>query len=354
MSELDRPDVGTDDDFFEAGGTSLQAALLASRLGQELSLPIESSLVFDFPTVLSLAAQLARFHPDPLRARFGASAVDSALRFDANGSEHDLLVSLRRGSGPPLVWVHPPGGIVVCYREIARHLPADLSVWGLRSRGIDPSEVLPPTLNDMVAEYVAAVQSLEVAGPVVFGGWSLGGVIAFELARQWINAGHEVGGVVLLDTAIPDRDDPASIAGQEYGVDLSLDQLAALTDDAQLPFLYQHARRLGVLDETAPEDLVRQTLHELQRRFAHHIRLCHAHRLAPLDRPALLIRPTQSPGQPDRRPDRGWGKWLRTVTVAEVRGHHHSMVQMPGAAESARAIAAFFKRLCGSPGGVGG
>ncbi|MEZ6079050.1 MAG: alpha/beta fold hydrolase [Pirellulaceae bacterium] len=117
---------------------------------------------------------------------------------------HPLLAPLKvSGSRTPIFMVHPPGGIVVCYRELARQLAADQPLLALRSRGLHGAEPLPPTLAAMAADYVEAVRAYQPQGPYTLGGWSLGGLVAYEMAQQLLHAGQELSHLILLDTTIP-------------------------------------------------------------------------------------------------------------------------------------------------------
>ncbi|MEL6109361.1 MAG: amino acid adenylation domain-containing protein [Planctomycetota bacterium] len=337
-STLDQPSIGTEENFFETGGTSLQAAMLTSRLSSELGVSVPTSLVFDLGDVGSIAARLSQLHEAEIRKRFGD---DSIVRSGVD--TQSLLAALKpSGSRLPLFMVHPPGGIVVCYRELADQLPPEQPLYAVRSRGLHGDETLPPTLGAMAEEYARAIRDHQPGGPYLLGGWSLGGVIAYEVARQLISSGDEVAGLVLLDSTVPEKSDPGAVsAGQEYGIELSLRQLGSLTQEQQLPFLYEHAEKLGVLNDQAPRETVEQVIEDLRRLFAHHLALCEDYELEKLDVDVLLIRPREVPGTSDERPDRGWGRWVRSVKVADVAGHHHSMVQMPGVAELANHLQEF-------------
>ncbi len=346
---LEQESIGIDVNFFEAGGTSLQAAVLTSELSDELGFAIPTALLFDLGDVRSVASRLVDLHEPSLRARFGDAAIDgcrAAVSETENESTKDadaLLVELKRGGdAAPVFMIHPPGGIVVCYRELAGMLPDDQPLVAIRSRGLHGDERLPSTLSEMASDYVRSIRRRQPSGRYFIGGWSLGGVIAFEVARQLAADGADVAGLILLDSTVPERSDSdAPAAGLEYGIELSLEQLSELSEDDQLPFLYEHAERLGVLQEDTPTAVVQKAIADLRRLFAHHVELCQGYQIRLMDVPVLLLRPSDVPGKADERPDRGWGRWTGDVTVGTVSGHHHSMVKSPGAGEIAEQIARF-------------
>jgi thioesterase domain-containing protein/acyl carrier protein len=343
---LGQETIGVDDNFFEAGGTSLQAAILTSDLSGELGVSIPASMMFDLGDVKSIARRLSELHQPQLRDRFGDDSIQLALQSGSMPSEESLLVQWKpAGTQPPIFMVHPPGGIVLCYRELASHLSDAQPLIAIRARGLYGDEPLPQTLAEMAADYVRAIRSRNPSGPYWIGGWSLGGVVAFEVARQLVVDGSEVSGLILLDSTLPERSDSGGeTAGLEYGIDLSLSQLSELSGEDQLPYLYRHAEQLGVLDSQAPAEVVKKVIEDLRILFAHHVDLCQAYELEAVNVPVLLVRPSKVPGQADARPDRGWGQWTGKVTVGHVAGHHHSMVQGQGAIEIAQQLQSFVSR----------
>lgn len=340
---LDGDTIGIKENFFEAGGTSLQAATLTAELSSQLGFAVPTSLLFDLGSIAAVASRLSELNPAAIQERFGLASLEMALQARGEVSGDPLLAEFSPASDrPPVFMIHPPGGIVVCYRDLADRLDGTCPLVAIRSRGLHGDEALPESLVEMADDYARSIDARQPTGSLVLGGWSLGGVIAFAVVRQLLDRGRSVGGLILLDSSVPEQIDEASAdAGQEYGLALNLSDLGALTPDEQLPFLYRHAERLGVLDQQAPQAVIEKTIAELQQLFAHHVRLSQDLTLQKIDVPTLLLRPRDVPGTPDPRPDRGWGRWTGPITVHSVAGHHHSMVQPPGVSEIAEFIGQF-------------
>jgi len=168
------------------------------------------------------------------------------------------------------------------------------------------------------------------------------------MARRLLADGDSVERLLLVDSALPDAVGPAVAAagpggrvhaGMEYGLDVDLDQLARMTPEEQLPFLWEHARQLELLDDGVPEDLARRVIADLRALFAHHVKLCGGFRPEECPVDAVLFRARDIPFDTGGPEDRGWGRFLRSVEVRRVPGHHHSMVMQPHAAGLAAAIA---------------
>ncbi|MFH8407404.1 amino acid adenylation domain-containing protein [Streptomyces sp. NPDC018019] len=113
----------------------------------------------------------------------------------------DVLLPLRsQGSLPPLFCVHPSLGLSWGYRGLLPHLPADRPVYGLQARGLAGPEPLPLTMEEMAADYVAQIRSVQPTGPYHLLGWSFGGTVAYAVATALEARGEEVALLALLDT----------------------------------------------------------------------------------------------------------------------------------------------------------
>src|SRR5262249_22543714 len=111
----------------------------------------------------------------------------------------DPLVPLRSsGDRPPLFLVHPIGGNVLCYLRLVKHLPVDLPVYALQAAGAEAGATPLRTMGELAASYIAAIRRVRPEGPYNIGGWSFGGYVALEMARQL--AGEELARLILIDT----------------------------------------------------------------------------------------------------------------------------------------------------------
>ncbi len=151
------------------------------------------------------------------------------------------LVEISNGSGTrdPLFLVHPVGGQVLCYRALARHLGEDQPVFGLLGRDdLEDSA----TIEEVAAGCVEAVVAKQPSGSVLLGGWSYGGVVAYEMARHLRAAGREVEMVVLID-ATPPLLAPTAGSPAEMLAHLGLGEVSpSAADEAWLGRLYSGYR----------------------------------------------------------------------------------------------------------------
>lgn len=239
MEVLHLPRVGIDDRFFDLGGHSLLAVQLMSRIREALGVELSIGNLFEAPTVAGLAERL----------EMGSS--QSAL---------DVLLPLRTsGDKPPLFCVHPAGGLSWCYAGLMTNIGTDYPIYGLQARGIGQREELPKTLDDMAADYIKQIRTVQPKGPYHLLGWSLGGNVVQAMATQLQNQGEEVSLLVMLDAypnhflpikEVPDDEEAliALLALGGYDPDSLGDK--PLDFEAAIEILRRDGSALASLDET--------------------------------------------------------------------------------------------------------
>jgi amino acid adenylation domain-containing protein len=190
--------IGAHDDFFLAGGNSLQAVQLMSAIHRRFGVEITLGDFFASPTVAHLAATI-----DTVRA---AGRADDGDPFDALTSpsrrEAGRAPVVMREAGPAqVILLHPSGGELFCYIPLSRALRGDIGVTGFAA---DPRDTEVPAQEAMAATAARIARSLTETGlpaSCCLAGWSYGGVLAFEVARQIEEITGETPPVILLDAA---------------------------------------------------------------------------------------------------------------------------------------------------------
>jgi len=167
------------DNFFELGGHSLLAVRLFALLEKRFNKRLPLATLFQAPTIAKLA---------------------KTIEDDASKRSASLAPIQPCGTRPPFFCIHAVGGNVLEYYDLARHLGNDQPFYGLQSRGLNDSHQPHERIEDMAAHYVKEIRELQSDGPYFIGGRSLGGIIAYETARQLKEQGQEVALLVLLDS----------------------------------------------------------------------------------------------------------------------------------------------------------
>src|SRR5690606_26563690 len=176
--------VGTADGFFELGGNSLLATKVVAQ-AREAGFDLPMQLLFGESTPAALAARLGD--------GTASDAMDLALA---------PLLPLRPDSGSgraPLFCVHPAIGLSWCYAGLLAELPADQPVYGLQA----PQAAGEPgfsSIAEVAENYLTHIRSVQPHGPYQLVGWSLGGLIAHEIAVRLQADGEEVESLTMLDS----------------------------------------------------------------------------------------------------------------------------------------------------------
>ena len=169
---------GIKDNFFHLGGDSLMATILFVMIEKEYGQKLSPSILYQAPTIEQLAAVLAGTL-DPVST---------------------CLVPLRRqGSRPPLFLVSGVGGDAITFRHLVQYIDPEQPIYGVNIS----ANAFNATMDEVVSHYMDEICRIFPAGPFLLGGFSSGGVIAFEIARQLRARHHEVGFLSMLDTVCP-------------------------------------------------------------------------------------------------------------------------------------------------------
>jgi thioesterase domain-containing protein len=276
----------------------------------------------------------------------GAPAMPAAARCLVE------ITPAEASSRPPFFCVHPAGGDVLCFFPLARHLGPDQPFFAFQARGLEDGGEPLATLEEMGEHYVAEMRRVQPAGPYHLGGWSFGGLAAFEMARQLTAQGQEAALLAVLDTApgLPPEewddgspeiamadDTPWLLTIAEYvrglrGADLrvSAEQLAPLAPEERLRAFVDALRAAGVVH--AGEDGLAQ-LRRLLRVFKTDVRAFRRYRPRPYPGPVTLFRAEGAGFEPALGRDLGWGRLTpRPVEVHDLPGDHVTLMVEPNVA----------------------
>ena len=129
------------------------------------------------------------------RGDASAEAKDEADPFDVS------LVRLQpEGNKRPFFCVHPASGTVGVFFEVAQMIDPERPFFAFQPPGIDGERDPFFDLRALASGYVRQMRKVQPKGPYTFGGWSVGGLIAFQMAHELLAAGEEVALLVLCDT----------------------------------------------------------------------------------------------------------------------------------------------------------
>ncbi|WP_308192485.1 non-ribosomal peptide synthetase [Gordonia sp. 'Campus'] len=201
MSEVTGSVVATaGQSFFDLGGTSLSAVRLVSILRRHTGMPVDVAWVFAGPTPRDLGARLAE-HADTEKRQSESHTTRPASSVNA------VVVPLRPdGSRPPVFCIHPADGLAWLFAGLTPYLD-DRPVYGLQDPFVVAGELADASIRDLAARYVDEVRRIVPQGPIHLVGWSIGGLIAQDMAAELREQGVEVGFLGLLDSYPVDQDE---------------------------------------------------------------------------------------------------------------------------------------------------
>ena len=327
--------VGVEDSFFDLGGHSLIAVRLFARIKRRFDVDFPISVLFEAPNVAALAAMIAaRTGTDGAGLKAGGDGAHTAPAF-----KH--LVALHHGAAgakTPFFLVAGMFGNVLNLRHLALMLGRQRPVYGLQARGLIGDEAPHMCIRDAAADYIGEIRSVQPQGPYLLGGFSGGGITAYEIARQLEAAGDRVALLALLDTPLPVR---PPLARRDRALiklhELRSKGLGFLSEWAANRVRWEVEKRSGgeaVASGGAPEFNNRQ----IEAAFRHAVA---AYDPETWNGPLVLFRPPL-----DRRwkvsggrwvsgereyvhPDNAWTAHAPNIRVIEVPGDHDSMVLVP-------------------------
>jgi amino acid adenylation domain-containing protein len=313
LLKVDR--VGREDNFFELGGHSLSAVLLVMR-AKTRSIIIRVGDVFEAPTISELAKRSQQVYP---RDAFSP-----------------LMQIKPGGDTDPLFLFHDGFGSLLYAHRLSRFLDIDAPIYGVaRAR----NGCLTEGLEDIAERYIGSIGGLSDVRSFRLAGWSFGGLLAYEVARQLIEMGGDVRFVGLLDTYAIGPEYKALATPSDALLALlkndtarglipriNLQGLDAMNGDVSFSDLVAICREKGIM----PTSLLGLNSTEIDEAIATMIEFARAasiYQIRPLGVPVCLFSPAPS----EASPTRGWERYLPNdeIRVFAVPGQHYSMLHSP-------------------------
>lgn len=310
--------VGVTDDFFALGGHSISALRLVALTEAKLARKLPLAVLFRTPTIEQLAVFLTN---------------------ESDGRGFASLVPIRvSGSLKPLFLVHPVGGSVYAYKGLAALINNERPVYAFQSQVFNG---LPPHshISEMAAAYLKEMIAIQPHGPYLLGGWSLGGVIAFEMALQLKSQSLPVALLALFDSYPSflnkgfDNDSQQLFLNFATDLGLSIQELATLadcksdlTEDQKLEFIIQFAKDKDIL----PKELKEVEAIRIFNVFKlNTIALQHYNPQSHFDGTILLLKAADGPhGSHDLR--EAWRRFGASLESYSIPGDHYGIIKGAG------------------------
>lgn len=323
-------EVGVHDDFFELGGSSLIAVRLVGLLGKQFNVPIASHVLLKKRTIATLAGYIKQH---------------------VGGEESDAsLVEIQRGHprSLPLFLVHPVGGEVFFYRDMAQALGPDQALYAFQALSLvgkmEPFSDIPA----QAAFYIKELLKFRPRSPFLLGGSSYGGCVAYEMAQQLTEKGYQVPLVVLVDSpgpgAIPDKlIDFAEILDYLLGdeLNINLEELRDRDLNDQLAYVFEEARFANRMD-LLPASLGIPMF----KTWMAHQEAMHSYKPQPYNGKVVFFRPTTEAKRNLMHMHLPWIDLVQGgIEIHQIPGNHLTMNEKPNVDVLARHLKRILRGL---------
>ena len=298
---LKHGDFGIEDNFFDLGGHSMLAVRLIRRVETEFQCAFNLNALLEQPTIAAMVRQLE----------------------DPSTSQDKTLAVLRRGHQGPGLFLLAGAQM---YQELARQLSVDMPVYGLFSEAeinllewpVD--QPLPPFSVVALAEaYLNLIRTKQPQGPYRLGGYSIGGVLAYEVAKRLQSQGEEVRLLVMLDCALPGQGWRHIRAGIVRRL-----RMLRRGGLSHLTHLYRQVR-VQQAARTLPGGRRIQAYSTAIRQYE----------------PSSSVIPMvffQAAGDASTEPGYGWRSLVPAAVIERINGNHMDILEMPNVPELARRL----------------
>lgn len=324
--------ISITDNFFDVGGNSLMAIELIGKINNRFATNFSISVLFEHNSIGSLARLI--------RSSGSASSVPNPL------------VLLKKGNSETTIFfVHPAGGDILCYYELAQCMADNATVYGIQSSIADKRDT---SVKAMAAHYLEAIRKQSLTGNFVFAGWSMGALVAYEMAVQLHKAENKISQVIVLDQKAPEPEhqlNPTTatvtpierltvFAGKVEqligsSVNINKDVLEKLTSVEQSELFLKQFKKHNIV----PEDIETKEFHGFLEKMILHNELTMDYKAEKYNGSVLLIKADDSTvASPSDNQYYNWNYYNQNIHIANVPGTHITMMKMPNAKQVADKI----------------
>ena len=323
-----------EDNFFDLGGNSFRAVRLTAAISNKFTVELPVTVLLEHPTLEKLS-----------------KLIDKQRHSDSTTPWAHLISIAGQDPSPKTFWFHPSGGGVLCYNKLAQLLSPQLHLFGIQAQVRNRQHVMS-SIPEMLDAYLREIKAVQPSDPYYLGGWSMGGVIAYEAAQQLLQQGFQVKSLVLIDSPAPlPREIPefnkivswfvSDLAEADQPLELNCFQRGGTSEDIVLESL-REAQQLGFIPSGNVEDL--RPLFDV---FRCNINALHNYQALPMkeDVPCLLVMATQNIQERVASESREiWRSLLpKTTLFYELDGNHYSLLRHPTTSKLAHLISEHLK-----------
>lgn len=199
--KLDSDEIEADKDFTEYGVDSIVSSVIVQHVQEQYSISIQLSAVVEYPTLAEFAAFVA---DEVTSQRPGTATVAKTVKVQPSRQTvaklpPELIPLNLGGHYHNSFWVHGGPGLAAFYTSLSQALGKDYPFYVFQAKGVD-GKTMPRDFEEMVTHYMHCIRMVQPKGPYVIGGYSFGGLVAYEMAQRFILEGEQIAHLVIFDT----------------------------------------------------------------------------------------------------------------------------------------------------------
>lgn len=350
QSILGSQNVSINDDFFELGGSHIQAELLPSKLEEKFKVPVPNGILYRHPTISDLAVVLReaiRFKEkeDAITNEDFIESFTQRIRVLSKEAilDRNKVIEIQTGIPdlPKFFCVHGENGDIAYLRYWIKYLNNQPFYSFQPQTIVDGKKEEFKSIEEIASDYIREMQKLQPKGPFFLGGYSSGGVIAYEMAQQLLRVGETVGSLVLIDTINPilNRTTPSfsnrfeSLAAAPAAY-FNKSLFKKLTERN---FGSESETKMSNGTETVISPKFRQAYYEKELN-----ELINKYQIKPYTGSILLIASTETSASINYASiDRGWNGYALSLKIHEIQGEQGSLIKEPNSRKVIRALQAY-------------
>lgn len=286
---LGHPSVGVDDDFFSLGGDQRKAAALFEEIARKYGIILPAATIYIAPSIRKISEILASPTNPPL----------------------PVTLLLKPGNpNRPIFLIHGLAGSALDFFDLINNLRTDRAVYGTQAKGSDGLEKPAERIEEMAGYFLEAVRKVQPHGPYSFIGYSLGGLVALEMARQMEAAGEAIDSLCMIESYPAIERAPL---GQRIAIKWRVGRMRI------------SEKLKGHADDAHTAELVSPPESTQRVRAADYIALAN-YEPASYHGKVYFVRAAKSMHFPDS-PEAVWRKIIPHMEIATVSGDHHQVLR---------------------------
>lgn len=296
--------ISITDNFFELGGDSLKAAVLYDSITEQFGIQIPLKYIFENSSIEELASYI-----------LGKGDYKTI---------HPFLVPFQEGgSKTPIFFIHATEGEPVIYRHIAMDFDSERPFYGIK---FNPDAVKwkhPITFEQVARYYIDDIRTIQSTGPYILAGQCVGGIIAYEMARQLKDAKQDISLLAMYDPIVSSVKNTKSI-NEKLRSNIEELKNVSIKQYLTVKYFYYSIRLQSALYKITPDLFkplcFRYIKNESWIKYARSV-----YKIKPYNGDIVYFYPEEASGESSELSSRIWAQFVRNIRIIPLRGRHDSV-----------------------------